>query len=55
MGWFTGIYIPEFWAKAQPDRLRESQYLSKLEGRRGNLRTKGEHAKYLAEIEASKI
>ena len=53
MGWFTAYFIPTAAAKATPDKVRESGYLSKLEGRHGHIRTKEEHAIYVADCEAN--
>ena len=53
MGWFTAYFIPTTAAIAKPDKVRESGYLSKLEGRGGHIRTKEEHAIYVADCEAN--
>jgi hypothetical protein len=49
MGWFIAYYVPTTWAAAEPDVIRRSAYLSMLEGRKGHIRTKPEHAAYLAD------
>ena len=54
LGWFVAWYVPTTWAATDPDTVRRSGYLSMLEGRMGHIRTKEEHAAYLADLAAKK-
>lgn len=45
-------FVPTSWSGADPDAVRRSSYLSKLEGRMGHIRTVEEHAEYVAEMKA---
>ena len=52
LGWFVAYFVPTTWGGKDPDTLRRSGYLSKLEGRMGHIRSKEEHAIYVAEMAA---
>ena len=52
LGWFMAYFVPTAWSGADPDALRRSGYLSKLEGRMGHIRTIEEHAIYVEEKKA---